>query len=143
MNRKKRIAGIILVFGFLFLCESLSFGQCGGSARDKKKDKYKLDCITTAYLYEPLKIDTGPGDPAPDGASYLAIIKSGKDRDSKKEPLMFFKVTDKTLSSLEAFYSGKPLPANDKVTDAEKFNLLKNALRGQLQLAEKTLHRIK
>jgi len=139
MNRKKRIAGIILVFTFLFLCESWSFGQCGGSARDK----YKVTCITTVFLDEPLKIDTNPGDPAPDAASYLAIINSGKDRGSKKEPLMFFKVTDKTLSSLEAYYSGKPLPAGDKVTDAEKFNLLKSALRGQLELAEKTLHHIK
>jgi len=145
MKRKEITAGLILVFTFLFTCESLSFGQCGGSAPDKYK-KYKLNCITTVFLDEPLKIPVGPGDPAPDAASYVAVIKSYNGSESKKEKkelLTFFKITEKTCSSLWTYSSGQPLPANDKVTDPEKFKLLKSALRDQLDLAEKTLHKIK
>jgi len=112
MFNKKRTAGFILVFSFLFFCRSSSYAQ-PGSGRDTTYEVISQDycCIGSVP-------DTG----------YVAMITS----DNKRSKITFYRFYCKICCFI--LPAGKQkLPEKDKVTDAALIKKLRAALKKQLE----------
>jgi hypothetical protein len=110
MFNKKRTAGFILVFSFLFLCRSFSYAQPG-----------------TQVTYEVIDDDYCCAGSVPD-TSYVAMITTNRSRSN----ITFYRFYCKVCCFI--LPSGKEkLPEKDKVTDPRLIKKLRAALKKQLE----------
>lgn len=121
MFNKKRTAGIILVFSFLFLFRQMSYSQ--GSP--------------TNITYEVIEDCCGSSVPDTTDAEYVAMISSGKDT---KTEITYYRIYCKICCYLLKAHSGRQLPEADKVTDPRLIKKLRNALKKQLAYKTKLVH---
>ena len=130
MFNKKRTAGFILVFSFLFLSHQFSYAQ-PGSVRD-----------TT---YEVLS-DVCCGGSVPDTTDdeYVAAIYSNTGRKGPKSQIVFYRIYCRICCYLLKSRSGKkPFPESDKVTDPALIKKLRSTLVKQLAYKTKLINNIK
>ena len=110
MTNKKRTAGFILVFSFLFLFQQSSYSQ--GSP--------------TTISYEVL--DNCCGSSVPDDTTeYVARISTGKD-----PQITFYRIYCKICCYLLRSSRRQQFPEENKVTDPALIKKLRNALKKQL-----------
>ena len=120
MFSKKSTAGFILVFSFLFLCQSLSYAQ------PKSVSDTTYEVISQEYCC---------GGSVPD-TSYVAMIITDnttyKDQSRQRSRIIFYRFYCKVCCFI--LPSGKQtLPERDKVTNAALIKKLRAALKKQLE----------
>jgi hypothetical protein len=130
MTNKKRTAGFILVFSFLFLCRQVSYGQ-PGSVRDTAYEVLSEDCC-------------GGSVPDTADAMYVAAIYSNPGKGPKSQ-IIFYRFYCRICCYLLRSRNGKqqPLPEADRVKDPALIKKLRNTLQKQLAYKTKLVNGIK
>jgi hypothetical protein len=115
MFNKKRTAGFILVFSFLFLCRSFSYAQ----PRPARDTTYEV--ISSKFCCGGSVPDTG----------YAAMIIAPDPKDPRSQ-IKFYRIYCKICCFILPYGKQAP-PEKDKVTDPALIRKLRAALKKQLE----------